>query len=107
MENTEAHELKKNRDTTRKWAIGIIITVSIWCVGILWKASAIVEQVQQNTEDIARQSREIDELKNGVSIIITRDQLDDILLVRDTRLDNFEKSMGKIELKLDRILNEL
>lgn len=107
MEHSEVQEMRKNRDTTRKWAVGIIITISIWCIGILWKASALVEQVKQNTEDITRQGKEIDELKNGVSIIITRDQLDDILLVRDTRLDNFEKSMGKIEAKLDRILNEL
>ena len=94
-------EIRKQVDreisNTSRWAIGLMLTIVLQSATIVWWASQLNAKVEENAGDIA-------ELKNGALLLISRDQLNDILRVRDTRLDTLTQSMQRIEQKLDRNL---
>lgn len=82
---------------TARWGIGIILALFIQTAGAIWWASDISSRVYQNEVEITQ-------LRNGASVILTREQLNDILGIRDTRLDNIESSIKRMEDKIDRIV---
>jgi hypothetical protein len=80
-------------DATR-WGIGIVAALVIQTFAIGWYLASLDAQVRSNSE-------EIDALKSGATVYLTRAQLEDILGGRDQRLLNIESSVGRIEKKLD------
>jgi hypothetical protein len=85
---------------TRRWAIGIILTILIQTAGGVWYIASVVAQVQSNTYRIQRIEHD---MERSVAIIVNRSQLEDILGVRDQRLHNLEQGMGRIERTLERL----
>lgn len=93
-------QVDREISATARWGIGILIALAMQSGGMIYWFSAWSARtdasIDKNAQDIA-------ELKKGAAVILTREQLDDVLLSRDTRLDNIEKSVGRIEVKLDRL----
>lgn len=96
METVIEKQINKEVNATIRWSVGILITLFLQTATAVWWASGISKQVEQNKAEIAS-------LRSGAAVILTRDQLDDILGVRDARLDNIESSIRRVEAKLDRI----
>lgn len=88
---------KKEIATTVRWGAGIIVAIFIQSLGFAWYASQVVSEVNQN-------SRDIQELQTRTSVYINREQLDDLLGARDEKTANIEKSLIRIEGKLDRVI---
>lgn len=102
-QNTEIERATaKEMSATARWGFGILIALFIQTGGFIWWQSSwqatTTAQINQNAKDI-------NSLKQGAAVILTREQLDDILQSRDIRLDNIEKSMTRIEQKIDRMVN--
>jgi len=88
---------KKEVATTVRWGVGIILTIFIQTMTFVWYFAQIDSLVKQHTVQIL-------ELKNGTSVYISREQLDDLLGSRDEKTANIEKTLIRIEGKLDKIL---
>lgn len=104
MQTITMSELKQQTDkeirATGFW--GKIITggLVVQLLSFGWYAAHQDAQVKQNTADIAELARRFD---NSVSISISREQLEDILGSRDTKLENVEQAISRIEQKIDRL----
>lgn len=83
--------------TTRRWGIGIMMMLLTQAVAVVWYLAGVDSVVAQNTRDIQ-------ELQNGSSVYISRDQLDDLLGARDEKTSNIEKTLIRIETKLDKVI---
>ena len=97
-------ETSKEMSATKQWGIGIILAILGQFLGLVWYASAYVSKVDTLQAEVTLNTQHITTLENNSPIIITRDQLNDILQVRDTRLNGIEKSVSRIEDKIDRII---
>lgn len=84
-------------NTTVRWGIGIILAIFAQTGAGIWYFSQLDATVEQHSTDIKN-------LQSGTSVYISRDQLDDLLGARDEKTANIEKSLLRIEGKLDRIL---
>lgn len=88
---------KAEINTTRRWGIGIFLAIVTQSVAVIWYFAHVDSAVAQNTKDIQ-------ELQNGSSVYISREQLNDLLGARDEKTLNIEKSLLRIELKLDKVI---
>lgn len=88
---------EKEINTTRRWGIAISLTIITQTLGFVWYFAQVDSTVTQNTRDIEK-------LQNGSSVYISREQLDDLLGARDEKTLNIEKSLLRIEGKLDKII---
>ena len=86
-----------NLTDTQRWGIALLLAILTQTLGIVWFASGLVKQVEQNTAEIST-------LKSGATVYLTRQQLEDILGGRDQRLSNIEASVSRIETKIDKIV---
>lgn len=93
-------DVDREVDTTKRWSIGIIITIVVQTIGIAWWAASLNAQVAENSKDIDMLQTQ---LANSSALILSREQIDDILLVRDTKIESIEQAVKRIEIKLDRI----
>lgn len=92
---------------TTRWGVGIIITIILQSAGVVWFIAGLNAKAIE-TERIAREnSVSIKSLQQGASVIMTRDQLNDILGSRDARLDNIEKRQEYMQNTLNRIESKL
>ena len=73
-----------------KLLTGFIVTGIIAAISV----GALYNRVGQNEQDISA-------LDQSAAVFITRENVEDILGVRDNRLDNIEASLMRIEKKLD------
>lgn len=90
----------KEISTTTRWGIGIIIAIISQSMAFVWFLSDLNSKAVE-TDKIARMNAQsIASLQQGASVILTREQLDDILSSRDARLDNIERALVRIEGKL-------
>ena len=98
---TEIRDLseKEIRNTTW-WGRGISLALVVQAAAIIWYGAQLDAQVKQNTEDIASLSTRLD---SNVSISISREQLQDILGTRDTKLDTLEQAIRRVEQKIDQL----
>ena len=98
---TEIRDLseKEIRNTTW-WGRGISLALVVQAAAIIWYGAQLDAQVKQNTEDIASLSTRLD---SNVSISISREQLQDILGTRDTKLDTLEQANRRVEQKIDQL----
>lgn len=85
---------------TTRWGIGIIITIIIQSAGAIWFIAGLNAKTIETAKIAGQNSEAIKSLQQGASVILTRDQLDDILGSRDARLDSIEKTLVRIESKL-------
>lgn len=92
---TDTPETRKSG--TVNLSLSIIIAILIQTSGIVWWASQVSAQVATNTDNITTIQ---DSLTANAAIVLTRQQLDDILGARDARLDNIEQQLDRIENKL-------
>lgn len=96
----EEKNIDREISATTRWGIGIIITILFQSAGIVWFVAGLNAKAIE-TEKLAKENAvSIKSLQQGASVIMTRQQLDDILSPRDTRLDNIEKTLIRIESKL-------
>lgn len=94
MDQGDQKEIIINRKTTSVWSLAVIITIVIQTSGIIWWASGLNSTVAQHTLEIKALQSEVPPL--------SRQTVEDLLLVRDTRIDNIEESVDSIEEKIDR-----
>lgn len=94
---TQSEVQKKEIATTIRWGIGIILTILCQSAAFVWYIAHLDSVVTQHTEAIAK-------LESGTSVYISRDQLDDLLGARDEKTANIEKSLLRIESKLDKVI---
>lgn len=97
---TPTQAIQTNRNTTRSWGVGIIVTIVIQTALGIWFFATTVADLKSQTE---RNSSDIAKLQTGIPPL-TRENVEDLLLVRDTRIDNIEKTQSRMESKLDRVL---
>jgi len=76
-----------------------VLAILIQTVALVWFAATLNAQVQQ-------QDAAIKELKDSQVVPLTRQQLDDILLTRDTRIGNIETALTRIESSLNQALKK-
>lgn len=96
MSVTEQKEIRLAKNT----ALTLIILLVSNIGGSAWYLAQLSSSVQQNTATIAQ--LEID-LSNTSSVNISRQQLEDILSLRDEQIANLQQSLQRIESKLDRM----
>ena len=77
--------------------LGIICAIVLQTVAVAWYFAQQDATIRQHSEAIAK-------LESGTSVYISRDQLDDLLGARDEKTANIEKTLIRIELKLDKIV---
>lgn len=88
---------KKEITTTIRWALYIIIAIVLQTIAVAWYFA-------QQDATIRQHSLAISKLESGSSVYISREQLDDLLGARDEKTANIEKSLLRIEGKLDKII---
>ena len=88
---------KKEIATTVRWGIGIILAIILQTITVAWYFAQQDATIQQHSLAISK-------LESGTSVYISRDQLDDLLGARDEKTANIEKSLYRIESKLDKII---
>lgn len=93
----DSSNTKKEIATTVRWGVGIILAIFIQSLGFAWYAAQVVAEVSQNTSDIK-------DLQTRTSVYINREQLDDLLGARDEKTANIERSLSRIESKLDKVI---
>lgn len=84
------------RSVVVKWNAAILITLVIYGITTIWWLAKLDARVEQHAV-------EINEIKQGSSVLISREQLTDLLSGRDERLSGIEKSVTRIEQKIDQI----
>ena len=98
MHDQENKQIQSNRETTRKWGAGIIITILLQTLMFVWWSATTVADLksatQRNAEDIA--------ILQSNMPALTRQNVEDLLLVRDTRIDSIQSTVGRLEQKIDR-----
>ncbi|MBX4216150.1 hypothetical protein KW797_04345 [Candidatus Parcubacteria bacterium] len=82
---------------TRTFGAGIIIALAVQTATIIWWAAQVSAQVQANTDDILSIKSQI---VNTAAVILTREQLQDILGARDARMDSIQDQLNRIERKI-------
>jgi predicted RND superfamily exporter protein len=82
--------------TTKNWSASIMITIVLQTLGFVWYAAQLDQQVKQHTAQIA-------ELKSDTGVLISREQLNDLLGGRDQKITNIESALIRIEKKIDGI----
>ena len=73
----------KEISATRRWAIGIIIALTIQSFSVVWGAAILYANVQRNSEDIAEVKDKTDQ---AASALLTRQEVGDILNSRDSEI---------------------
>ena len=100
------NQVDREISATSKWAIGILLGLALQTGGFVWwfsSWSANVDSQLIETRKIAEANQsDVSALKQGASVILSREQLDDILSSRDIRITNIERTVERIEKKLDR-----
>ena len=88
---------KKEIATTVRWGIGIIVAIIMQTITVAWYFAQQDATIQQHTSAISK-------LENSTSFYISREQLDDLLGARDEKTANIERSLNRIESKLDKVI---
>jgi len=88
---------KKEIATTVRWGIGILLAIIGQTVTVAWFFAQQDATIQQHALAIAK-------LESGTSVYINREQLDDLLGARDEKTANIEKTLIRIEGKLDKAI---
>ncbi len=94
--------MSESKESTGKinvhWNAAIILTLIVYGVGFTWYLAKLDAKVDQTIGDINK-------LQSTSSVLISRDQLEDILGGRDEKIDNIENKLVSIEEKLDEVLD--
>lgn len=69
---------------------GVIITIIVQSLAIVWWASALSAQTNQNQHDITEIKQVIN---SSASITLTREQLNDILASRDSEIKSLNNNV--------------
>ena len=93
----ESANTKKEIATTVRWGVGIILTIVMQTLTVAWYFAQQDSTIQQHSLAISK-------LENGTSVFINREQLDDLLGARDEKTANIERSLNRIESKLDKVI---
>lgn len=98
----------KDQKLSFTFSTGIIITILLQSFCVVWWASKLQAQTQQNTDAISSIQSQYN---SSASVTLTRDQLNDILGSRDAQikalqdsLDDFKK---EVRISLSRVENKL
>ena len=100
MDSQLERNTQREISTTTRWGVGIMLTILIQSGTAIWFLSGLNSQSNQNALVAQENSISIKNLQQGAAVILTREQLDDILSSRDIRLDNIETTLKRIESKL-------
>jgi len=76
------------------WKMALFFVLSMVAFAVAW--GSLVTKVDTNTENIK-------ELQQGSLAYLTRQQVDDLLGVRDEKLSNIESGIMRLEKKLDNL----
>lgn len=92
----ERHEKMQTKEIkeTRIWGASMLIFLVMQTATAIWWASSINAQVAQNQKDI-------EAVKGDTVLFLDRQQVEDILGARDTRLESIEQSLVRIERRLN------
>ena len=77
--------------------VGVIITIVIQTVSVVWYLAQIDAVVKQH-------SVQISELKSNSAVYLSREQFNDLIAAPNQRMDNIEMSLDRIETKLDKVI---
>lgn len=88
---------KKEIATTVRWGIGIILAIVVQTITVAWYFAKQDATIQQHSISIQK-------LENGTNVYINREQLNDLLGARDEKTANIEKTLIRIEGKLDEVI---
>lgn len=94
---TNSDTSRKEIATTVRWGVGIIIAIISQTVIIAWYFAQQDSTLRQHTIAISK-------LESGTNVYINREQLNDLLGARDEKTANIERSLSRIESKLDKII---
>lgn len=94
---TNSETSRKEIAATVRWGVGIIIAIITQTVVIAWYFAQQDATLRQHGMAIAK-------LESGTSVYINREQLNDLLGARDEKTANIERSLSRIESKLDKII---
>lgn len=89
FEDMETREIS----TTKRWAIGIIIIIVVQTAAFIWAAALAFAQVEQNKTDIGT-------LKNSASVILSRENVEDILSGRDEKIEALKDELSDFKLEV-------
>lgn len=88
---------EKENKTTKTWGASIIITIVLQTFGFIWYVAQLDAEIKQHTLQIR-------ELKDNTNILISREQLNDLLGGRDQKISNIESAISRIERKIDQVI---
>lgn len=97
----------ENSDTpsTQIKVAGITLNLPVvTIIAIILQTVTVAWYFAQQDATIRQHGIEIAKLQSGVSVYISRDQLNDLLGARDEKTANIERSLSRIEGKLDKII---
>ena len=105
-----AQSANKEISATKRWGIIIVFGLLTQTGGMIYWFSSWSTQVRLTQEQqavvISANTSAIEQLKTNAPVVITREQLNDILASRDARIDDIDTSMTRIETKLDTLINK-
>lgn len=88
---------------TKRWIIGLAITLIMYCAAQVYYVGQIVGQVEHNSNAISELQTKFN---TGAAIYLTREQLMDILSGRDVQIKDLKEAATRIEGKLDKLLSK-
>lgn len=103
MSSREEDLIKKDTNLTLRVGATMVIALLVQTAGVVWWAATVDAKIDTNEQAISSLSARIEKADG---IIISREQLEDILGVRDQRLDRLEKTTQNIEHKIDVLLQK-